>query len=152
MRRLRQHDQWHVDAGLAELVALLGQSHAEVAGTPGNGGPGHRDRTVAVPVRLYDSTDRRWGNHLVDIGDIGRHRGEVHLDPRRPQPPRYPLDRRDIALGVVGFCAPNPPQTCRSHRLTSSHEPFVKLTALAWPNTPESQLATRSGSSPATRP
>ena len=46
-RRLGKHQDGHVDAGLAQLLALLRQGHAELGGPAGQGGPRHLDRAGA---------------------------------------------------------------------------------------------------------
>ena len=108
--RLGKDEDRDVYACFTQLAPLLGQRHAQVGGPAGHGRGRHRYGTVPVAVGLHHRADDRRSHRSSDLLYVGRHRGQVHLHPGRPEPPGD-ADRVLRAAGpaMCSLAAPLPP-------------------------------------------
>ena len=84
-RRLRQHEDGRVDAGVAQLGALLDERDPEPLRAGVERGARHRHRAVPVAVGFDDREDLHAGtDELARRAEIRPQRPEAHLGDRGP--------------------------------------------------------------------
>ena len=95
--QVAQHQDRRFDTGPAQFDALSQGGNTALAGSAGEGGPGHRHRAVAVAIGFHHGHQAGcWADPALEAAGIGTYCSGVHLHPG-------PLTGQ---AGFSGFSAP----------------------------------------------